>query len=230
VEWEPPIAYTGAATGSLVRAAFYCEVSLLHEARRQGPVKPSLARRVARAALGAARGARSGWARETIAGEAMGVPVVVSPDAILYEDGEPRALLAARVRRGLRGYPGDWAPLALAALALDNALGGGLDGRLTLVLVLAGDHASLSEALAHVKASGPKPAKGQGWHATTRVYDRSWAEHLLARPLAVIAGRAQPRPPPPGRCAKCRWRGSCPAAIRGPSGGQRDRRGGGGEA
>jgi len=211
VGWEPPIAYTGAATGSLVRAAFYCEVSLLYEARQQGPVKPGLARRLARTALGAARGARSGWARETIVGEALGVPVVVSPDAVLYESGEPRALLAARVRRGLRGYPGDWAPLALAALTLDNSLGG-LDGRLTLVLVLAEDHARLSEALSHVKASGPRPAKAPGWVASTRVYDRAWAERLLARPLAVIAGRARPRPPPPGRCSKCRWRGSCPAA------------------
>ncbi len=209
--WEPPIAYTGAVTGWLLEATMYCEYRSLLEAKRAGPVRPGQARLLARRMLEAIRGARDGWARLTVAGEALGVPVIVSPDAVLVEKGRPRVLLRARRRRTLRSYPGDWAPLMLAALALDEALGG-LDADLILALVLAVDNARLADALSAVKAQGPRPARGDGWLVSTRVYDRGSAEAALREPISLIAGRRRPRPPPPGRCAKCPWRGECPWA------------------
>ncbi len=208
--WEAPIAYTGVATGYLVQSALYCEYSVLHEARASKRVSPSVARRLAREALQAIRGARSGWATLTIAGEVLGVPVIVSPDALLVKDGRPVAVVRARVRRSLNHYPGDWAPLYLAAAALDGLFEGKLDSSLTLALILAEDHARLAEALAKVRSLGPKPSRGDGWTVVTRVYTFEDARRLLSRPLDIIVGRSRPRPPPPSRCAKCRWRESCP--------------------
>lgn len=206
VAWEPPIAYTGVVTGYLLQSALYCPYRALLEARRSKRIPPGEARRLARRML-EELGRGGGWRRLTIAGEALGVPVIVSPDWVYVEEGRPRILLRARIRSRLRTSIYDWAPLMLAALVLDEA--GGHEP--LLEVVVAADRGALRRGLEWAHANPGVPGRGEGYLASTRVYDRGEALRLLAPLVGVLAGERLPGPPPgPGRCARCPLRGECP--------------------
>jgi len=201
--WEPPLAYTPAATGYLVEQALYCEYRPLHIARSQRKPRPGPARRMTTTFLTAIG---AGWARILLQGEVLGVPVAVSPDAVLVEEGRITAIAKARIRRGLRLYPPDWAPLYLAGLIAEQQ---GAQNP-TLIQIVAEDKARLHHALTTLYRAGPKPAMGEGWKITTRVYDPQTALETVARPLQVLAGHTTPRPPNPATCQKCPYSRDCP--------------------
>ncbi len=211
MKWEPPIAYTGAVTGSLLEAALYCDYRALLQAREQaeGRGSPGEARKLARRTLDVvSRRASRGYARPVIEAVVMGIPVVVSPDAVLYRDSRPVAVVRARKRRDPRPRPRDWAYLYLAGLALEESQG---VGDLVLVLVTATNDVALHNALSRLRAmEEPRPLASGEWRITTRVYDREEALRVVARPLRLLAGLEDPRPPSPAKCKKCILRDSCP--------------------
>jgi len=187
--WEPPLAYTTAASGYLVEQALYCEYRPLHIARSEKKPRPGPARLLTGAILSAT--GRTGWTRVVLRGEVLGVPVAVSPDAVLVGDDGVRAIVKSRIRRGLKLLEADWAQLYLAGLLVEGQGG----GEPLLVQAVAEDKARLHHTLTTLFRAGPKPLMGEGWKVVTRVYDRERALQAVARPLY----RAGSSPGPPAR-------------------------------
>ncbi len=213
---EPPIAYTGVVKGYMVESALYCEYKPYLDALREDRVSPGIARRIAKRALDLASNVTkvgSGYVRIIITGRLFNYPVIVSPDAIYFEHGRPRAILRARIRRSLRPHPGDWAILYLAGLLLRESFDQLKDVDLLLVLILAVDERVLSKTLSRIKYMKPRPFNGEGVKAITRIFDEDEALSLVSRPLKIITGEQHPRPPPPSKCMACAYRENCPFKV-----------------
>ena len=209
--WEAPIAYTGAVTGYLLESSYYCEYKPLLDAKRTERIGPGRARELARKMLEALKrvpGKGRVFVKVTLVGDIDGVPAVVSPDAVYYEDGRPRAIVRARMRGRLRVYPGDWAPLILAAHILETTTN---TGDITLAVAVGLDEPSLARALSNLKMHGPKPAKGGKWMVTTRIYNPVADLHELRDKIALLTGGRPPRVGGGGRrCRYCPYNGECP--------------------
>ena len=212
---EPPITYTGAITGYLIQSALYCEYKPYIEAKRQTRITPGLARRIVQKTLETIRQIpRKGKAfvKLTLAGEIMGYPAITTPDAIYFENGQPKAIIRGKIRPSLKDYPGDWAVLALASLLLGQITGRDPD-TITLTLALARNEKALKEAIGKIKTEGPKPAKSPAYTVKTRILGEGEILKLLARPVRVLVGLEQPRPPAKNKCSSCNLRTECPYRI-----------------
>jgi hypothetical protein len=111
-------------------------------------VRPGEARRIVNEFVRRVRELRGrGLLRLTVAGELDGLYFVISPDAVIVDSGKVRALLRARIRRGLRAYEADFLLLGVAALLLEaqNLLRD--DARLLVLLAEDGDSVSRPRSL-----------------------------------------------------------------------------------
>lgn len=212
---EPPIAYTGAITGYLIQSALYCEYKPYIEAKRKSKITPGLARRIVQRTLEAIRRIPAdgkAFVKLTLAGEIMGYPAITSPDAVYFENGQPKAVIRGRIRPSRRDYPGDWAVLALASLLLSQITGRDPD-TISLTLALAENEAALEEAMRKIKNAGPKPAKNTAYTIKTRILSGDEILQLLMRPVRILVGLDQPRSPARSRCLSCRYRIECPYKV-----------------
>ena len=210
---DPPIAYTGAITGYLIESALYCEYKPYIEAKRQTRITPGLARRTVQRTLETIRkipAEGKAYVKLTLAGEIMGYPAVTTPDAVYFENGQPKAIIRGKIRPSLRDYPGDWATLNLAGILLNQITNA---KPLHLILVLAIDEESLIEALQTLKTTGVKPYKTNKIKIITRIFDEENAIQQLTRPIKVLIGEQLPKKPSILRCSKCPLRRKCPYKL-----------------
>jgi len=208
--WEPPIAYTGAITGYLVESALYCNYKPLLDARNSEKITPSEARKLTRKMLKTLNNVKKtgrSFVKAVLVGELEGYPVIVSPDAIYFVDGIPKAVIRSKIRKTQRYYRSDWASLILASHILSERYN--ID-TLTMALVLAVDKTRLMQALSSIKSEGAKPSLGNGWKVVTRIYDGIQELGELKEAISVIVGRENPRPPHPNKCQKCVYNKTCP--------------------
>ena len=209
---DPPIAYTGAITGYLVQSALYCEYKPYIEARRQTRITPGLARRIVQRALETIRNIPRGgkaFVKLTLAGEIMGYPAVTTPDAVYFENAQPKAIIRGKIRPSLKDYQGDWAVIALANLLLSQITGREPD-MIILTLALAKNEVALREAMSIIKREGLKPAKNSAYVIKTRIMGEEDIYKILARPVKVLAGLVQPKSPGRYKCLHCNLRMECP--------------------
>ena len=210
---DPPIAYTGAITGYLIQSALYCEYKPYIEAKKQTRITPGLARRIVQRTLETIRQIpRKGkaYVKLTLVGAIMGYPAITTPDAVYFENAQPKAIIRGKIRPSLRDYPGDWATLNLAGILLNQMIN---TETLHLILVLATDEESLREALQTLKTIGIKPYKTNKIKIINRVFDEGNALSLLARPIKILTGEVKPKPAPPSKCNSCKVRSDCPYVI-----------------
>ncbi|MCE4620239.1 MAG: hypothetical protein F7C33_04365 [Desulfurococcales archaeon] len=212
---DPPIAYTGAITGYLIQSALYCEYKPYIEAKKQTRITPGLARRIVQRTLETIKQiprVGKAYVKLTLAGEIMGYPAITTPDAVYFENARPKAIIRGKIRPNLRDYPGDWAVLALASLLLGQITGRDPD-TIVLALALARDEEALREAVWKIKNEGPKPAKNPAYTIKTRILGEDEILRLLARPVRLLVGLVQPRPPAGNKCSACSLRTECPYRL-----------------
>lgn len=208
--WEPPIAYSGAITGFLVQSALFCEYKPLHDARNLSRITEGEARRLTRRMLKALRSAeRNGrvFVKSVLVGELDGYPLIVSPDAVYFVNGVPRAVVKSRIRGSLIYYESDWAGLILASHILLTQY---KVDTIIMVLIVGRDGGKLRHALIEFKNSGIRAGIGEGWKIITRIYDDIRLFKQLRSAIDVLVGRRMPRRPPTSRCRVCPYRDNCP--------------------
>lgn len=208
--WEPPITYTGAITGYLVESALYCNYKPLLDARNSGKITPGEARKLTRRMLKILNNVKKtgcNFVKSVLVGELEGYPVIVSPDAIYFVDGIPRAVIRSKIRKTQRHYRSDWASLLLASYILSERYN--ID-TITMALVVGVDKTRLMQALSSMKTGGAKPSLGNGWKVVTRIYSGMQELGELKGAISVIVGRENPRPPRPNKCQKCVYAKTCP--------------------
>lgn len=208
--WEPPIAYTGAITGYLVESALYCNYKSLLDARNSRKITPGEARKLTRWMLKTLNNVKKNgrsFVKSVLVGELEGYPVIVSPDAIYFVDGIPKAVIRSKIRKTQRHYRSDWASLMLASHILSERYN--ID-TLTMALVLAVDKTRLMQALSLIKSGGAKPSLGNGWKVVTRIYSGIQELEELKGAINVIVGRETPRLPHSNKCQKCVYNKICP--------------------
>jgi len=208
--WEPPIAFTGAITGYLVESALYCNYKSLLDARNTGKITPGEARKLTRRMLKTLNNVKrtgDSFLKTVLVDELDGYPVIVSPDAIYFVDGIPRAVIRSKIRKTVRHYQNDWASLLLASHIITERYS--ID-TITMALVLGVDKTRLMQALSSIKIEGVKPLLGNGWKVVTRIYSGIQELGELQRAINVIVGRENPQPPHPNKCQKCIYAKTCP--------------------
>ncbi len=210
-----PFEMVGVITGSMIVDQLFCEV-LLDIKIRGGfhkRIEPSEARKITERFMKEVR-TKMGrkFLRTTVAGSLDDLYFIISPDAILVENGVVKLILRTRIRKSLRIYETDFLYLQLTSLIIYNQKL--LDVNSYVSVLVAKDPSSLRIALKYAFDNPYKSRIEADWKYIVRVFDQDYALGIFRSLSEYWKGQRAPRPSNSfKKCQSCSFKTKCPIYL-----------------